>query len=172
MSAGLSARYQMAKRSQFLHLSHCGLSSIPPEVFEMSDLVRLDLGHNEITEIPDEISRLTSLEQLWCNSNPLQKLSPELYQCSKLKVIDLRDTEINDIPREIGRLKNLVEFDLRGNKLRSKLDVKADNVNSVMDHLAHKDTRKQLKIKLENSLREGVRVTFTGALSVFSCVSS
>jgi len=122
----------------------------------MSDLIRLDLGHNEITEIPDEISQLTSLEQLWCNSNPLNKLSAELYKCSKLKVIDVRDTEINDIPREVGRLKNLVEFDLRGNKLRSKLDVKADNVTSVMAHLAHKDTRKQLKIRLENSLREGI----------------
>lgn len=124
----------------------------------MADLVRLDLGHNEITEIPDEISKLTSLEQLWCNSNPLKTLSAKLYKCSKLKVIDFRDTEIHDIPREVGRLKNLVEFDLRGNVLRSKLDVKADNVVSVMEHLAHKDTRKQLKIKLENSLREGVRI--------------
>jgi Leucine-rich repeat (LRR) protein len=123
----------------------------------MTDLVRLDLGHNEITEIPDQISRLTSLEQLWVNSNPVRTISPELYQCSKLKVIDLRDTEIKDVPREVGRLKNLVEFDLRGNNLRSKLDVKAGNVNSVMGHLSHKDIRKQLKIKLEKSLREGVR---------------
>ena len=139
-----------------MHLSHLGLTSIPPEVFEMTDLVRLDLGHNEITEIPDDIGKLTKLEQLWANDNPVKTLSPQLYCCTKLKVIDLRSTNIYDVPREVGRLKNLVEFDLRGNKLRNKLCDKAGEVMQVMAHLSHKDTRKQLKIKLENALREGV----------------
>lgn len=156
MSMPLSTRYEQARRTGCLHLSHCGLDKIPPEVFEMTDLVRLDLGWNELTEIPDEIAELGKLEQLWCNSNPIKTLTPLLCKCSKLKVIDLRNTFINDIPREVGRLKNLVEFDLRGNTLRSKLSDKADSVIDVMEHLAHKDVRRRLKERLEEDLREGI----------------
>ena len=87
-----------------LHLSFLGLDTIPPEVFTLSNLVRLDLGFNELSgsivaiclffsskvsfpELPDEISKLAKLEQLWLNANPLITVSPQIEHLRCLKVI-------------------------------------------------------------------------------------
>jgi len=64
---------------------------------------------------------------------------------------------LRDIPREVGRLKkNLIEFDLRGTPLKAKLAQRQDSVEAVMAYLSHKDQRRILKEKLEESLREGI----------------
>jgi len=149
-------RYKQAAKTGVLSLSCTGISRIPPEVFQMTELNRLDLGHNEITEIPDEISNLLKLEQLWINGNPLRELPASLCKCAKLKVIDARETELTDLPRELGRLKQLVEFDLREAPLVPKRAMRAHSVEQLIAHLAHKDTRLKLKVRLEEAMCEGV----------------
>lgn len=156
MSEALSTRLDQAKRTGYLCLSYMELTSIPPEVFELSELNRLDLGFNELRELPADISRLQKLEQLWLNSNPLTSVHPSLHKCARLKVIDMRDTALTDLPRELGRLKQLIQFDLRGVPLVPKRARYAHDVDGLVAHLAHKDTRRQLKQKLEAALCEGV----------------
>jgi Leucine-rich repeat (LRR) protein len=51
---------QEAAQSNSLHLPFLGLDRVPHEVFKLTSLVRLDLGHNNISEIPAEIGNLTS----------------------------------------------------------------------------------------------------------------
>ena len=121
----------------------------------MKELVRLDLGWNELEEIPEQISELPNLEQLWINDNPLVDIHPNMCRIKKLKVVDLSNTWVKDLPRELGRLKHLVTFDLRNTPLRrEKLQRRADSVEEVLAYLEHKDQRLSLKQQLNGELRE------------------
>ncbi len=42
------------------NLSHTGLASVPPQVFGIPNLRRLDLSGNELRHLPDRIGELTS----------------------------------------------------------------------------------------------------------------
>ena len=63
----LAAAFDQARGTGALYLSHMGLSRVPAQVFALTDLVRLDLGFNDLTELPPDIARLTNLEELWLN---------------------------------------------------------------------------------------------------------
>ncbi len=72
----LAAAFEQAKATGALYLSHLGLSRIPVQVWALTDLVRLDLGHNDITELPSDIARLTKLEELWLNGKRWRPRKP------------------------------------------------------------------------------------------------
>lgn len=152
----MMSKYDQAKKTGILHLNDLGLTSIPPEVFQLTNLVRLDLGWNELSQLPAQIGTLTNLEQLWVNSNPLISLPVEIEKCRKLRVLDLRDTELYKIPRELGRLPDLIEIDLRDVPLKAKLREANVSSEALMKYLAHKDVRKNQKLQLERKLREGI----------------
>jgi Leucine-rich repeat (LRR) protein len=57
-----------AKSTRVLHLSYMGLERVPAQVWTLTDLIRLDLGHNDIRELHPDIGKLTALEELWLNS--------------------------------------------------------------------------------------------------------
>ena len=92
------ARLKQAGVTGALHLAHSGLTHVPPEVFKLTGLVRLDLAWNDLEALPPDIGKLTKLEQLWLNSNPLAALPTELERCRRLKVLDLRDTNLRVLP--------------------------------------------------------------------------
>lgn len=55
----------------------------------MTTLTRLDLGHNEIIELPPGIGKLVRLEELWLNNNPLATLPADIQSCIMLKSLYL-----------------------------------------------------------------------------------
>lgn len=56
----LQALLAQAAQTHVLHLPHLALDRVPREVFSISGLVRLDLGHNNLTTLPDALGQLTS----------------------------------------------------------------------------------------------------------------
>jgi hypothetical protein len=60
------------ERTGWLHLSKLNITEIPRQVFQLKNLVRLDLGYNLIHSIPSDIGKLSKLEQLWINNNPIK----------------------------------------------------------------------------------------------------
>ena len=82
------AKYEQARRTRSLYLNRHNLRAVPSDVFKFcGSILRLDIGHNMLTCVPDEVSALTALEELWLNDNPhLTAVSPALQRCKKLKV--------------------------------------------------------------------------------------
>ena len=57
------------------------LDVVMPEVFKMTNLVRLDLSYNNIVKLSPQISQLCNLQQLWLNDNPLREVPIEISEC-------------------------------------------------------------------------------------------
>ena len=151
-------KLQQASVTGTLHLAHAGLTQVPPEVFKLTGLVRLDLAWNDLEALPADIGKLTKLEQLWLNSNPLGALPKELELCRRLKVLDLRDTQLRTLPPELSRAPNVVEIDLRGAELEpvAQEAFAAGGTLGLLTHLRAEDLKNTLEKALEGRLAEGV----------------
>jgi len=76
-----------------LNLSCLGLDSLPPNLFECSQIIaklkELDLTENNLEAIPSNIENLTHLEILYLNRNKLKQLPEGLFKIKKLEVISM-----------------------------------------------------------------------------------
>ena len=71
---------QSAVQKGELRLSGSRLTVLPPEIGQLTGLVRLDPSSNQLTALPPEIGQLTSLMYLDLSSNQLTALPPEIGQ--------------------------------------------------------------------------------------------
>lgn len=155
----LQPRYDLSKKSTYLHVNLLHVLKIPECVFEMHHLTRLDFGMNEILSLSPAIGQLQNLEQLWLNHNPLTTLPPELHLCKKLRVLDVRSTKMVALPLELGRLEKWHEIDVTETPLMEDLkDIYSDpwDTPKLIAHLDLLDKRVTLQAALFEKACAGV----------------
>lgn len=94
---------------------HCKLETLPPEIGDLKNLRWLGLAINRLESVPDEIGRLQQLENLFLAQNRLQQLPPGIGQLSKLRLLNVANNELKDLPVELLRLERLEQLYLKGN---------------------------------------------------------
>ena len=102
-----------------LDLRSNALSSLPPEIGQLTNLTELDLRSNALSSLPPEIGQLTNLKRLYIHNNDLGSLPPEIGKLTNLIELYLRSNFLSSLPPEIGKLTNLAKLDLRSNFLSS-----------------------------------------------------
>jgi len=80
----------------------------------MNELIRLDLGFNNLVRLDPAIGELTNLHILWLNDNPLREVPIEISHCLKLTQLDLKNTFVISLPREMANLTSLLILNLDG----------------------------------------------------------
>ncbi|MBD2521372.1 COR domain-containing protein [Nostoc sp. FACHB-133] len=104
---------------QSLDLSSNQLSSLPPEIVQLTNLQSLDIGSNQLSSLPPEIVQLSNLQSLYLNSNQLSSLPPEIVQLTNLQTLNLFSNQLSSLPPEIVQLTNLQTLNLSSNQLSS-----------------------------------------------------
>jgi len=105
---------------QYLNLSYCNITSLPPEIGNLSNLTILQLSWNDyLTSLPPEIGKLSNLTELNLYKNNLTSLPPEIEKLTNLTYLNLTDNRFTSLPPEIGKLSNLTELNLYKNYLTS-----------------------------------------------------
>ncbi|MDS9398975.1 leucine-rich repeat domain-containing protein [Aphanizomenon flos-aquae NRERC-008] len=102
-----------------LDLSNNQISSLPPEIVQLTNLQSLDISFNQISSLPPEIGQLTNLQFLDIGGNQISSLPPEIVQLTNLQSLDLRNNQISSLPPEIGQLTNLQSLDISYNQISS-----------------------------------------------------
>jgi internalin A len=105
------------ERSGYLDLSDHGLTSLPPEICQLTSLHTLRLSGNQLTALPPEICQLTSLHTLRLSGNQLTALPPEICQLTNLHTLLLDKNQLTTLPLEICRLTSLHTLRLSGIQL-------------------------------------------------------
>jgi internalin A len=103
---------------EHLYLYGNALTSLPPEIATLTKLRQLDLSANQLTHIPPEIGQLTQLDRLFVANNQLTQLPPEIGNLVFLDMFSVKGNQLTSLPPEIGKLKNLCDLDIRQNQLR------------------------------------------------------
>ena len=123
-------RIQQAKDNNLrqLDLSDCGLTEIPEEVFDLTQLQTLLLGksyqptdnqdnRNRISFIPVELSFLKNLQGLGLAYNEFSEFPTIVTNLPRLQTLMLNNNQLVTIPKEIGQLRHLQILGLNNNLL-------------------------------------------------------
>ena len=98
--------------------------SIPPEIGNLTKLIKLNLGTNQLTgSLPPEIGNLANLTHLMLNVNQLSgEIPSEIGKLTNLEGLGLAYNQFaGEIPPEVGDLKNLSGLNLSFNQLAGKI---------------------------------------------------
>lgn len=101
-----------------LDISHNKIKVIPNEIDVLTSLKILDLGSNNIGEIPETVSKLTALKALDLTKNKIVHLPDGFGGLSSLNSLDLSENGIKTLPSVFGKLSELTTLNLRNNNLQ------------------------------------------------------
>lgn len=104
-------------RVRFLDLSHKGLTSLPQEIGELTDLVDLNLSYNKLIKLPEEIKQLLHLKKLDLRFNQFAEIPSVIGYLKDLESLHLAANQIATVPPIITNLINLRELKLWRNQL-------------------------------------------------------
>ncbi|KAK7895771.1 hypothetical protein WMY93_021096 [Mugilogobius chulae] len=99
-----------------LDMSHNCLKCLSDDVGKLKGLKKLCVSHNKIQYLPSQIGILKFLEELDISFNELHDLPKSLSNLTKLRTLDADHNKLNQFPTEILGLCDLEELDLSGNK--------------------------------------------------------
>lgn len=120
-AAATLKKIRIAKRegSRELVLFGMGLSSLPPEISELSDLKELQLGNNKFSEFPKEILSLKNLAILDLSGNPISEVPSDIKSLEKLQLLNITGLKLHSLPEEFCELSELMDLFAGYNMLKS-----------------------------------------------------
>lgn len=118
----------------------CGLTTFPQEIFDLADSLEvLNLSGNQLSSLPDDLTRLKNLKIIFCSENQFTHLPEVLGQfehldmvgfkanqirhCAaaaiskKLRWLILTDNALTQVPDSIGDCQHMQKLMLAGNQL-------------------------------------------------------
>ena len=119
--------------SKKLKLSNLGLDKIPSTVWNLNDLVELDLSANQLKRIGKELATMKNLKLLALNHNSLSKLPNALWKLSSLRKLYLNNNNLKAIPNEIKNLENLRVLDFSCNNISGEVPGVIVNLTALVD---------------------------------------
>jgi hypothetical protein len=140
---------EFLKKPVKLYLSTLSLTKIPAEIFKLN-IVVLDLGDNDLTELPKELFQMKNLTELYLDLNKLKSFgSPQFKEegsrikkltlsrnCSlksllgnfeNLEILAVDDTELYELPKELEK-SPLNALNIKGN---SKISLSQQLINQL-----------------------------------------
>jgi Leucine-rich repeat (LRR) protein len=101
-----------------LKLSSNQLSSLPPRISILADLLDLHLDKNRFTNsFPDEVLALTNLTKLNVSGNEIGHMAKDLSGFQMLREFRMSDNVLQSIPASIGSLRMLMVLDVSFNQI-------------------------------------------------------
>lgn len=119
----------------------CNLTQFPEEIYDLADSLEiLNLSGNALTDLPDDLPRLSKLRVIFCSDNQFSHLPEVLGKCQQLEMVGfkankirhlpgaslpvalrwliLTDNELEEVPGQLGRCSRLQKLMLAGNQLQ------------------------------------------------------
>ena len=101
-----------------LNISHNILEALPDELCELWTLGKLEAGDNRIHVIPRSISNLTVLSVLSLKNNSLSLIPDELCGCHSLRYLSLNANNLLSLPLQIFALTALSRLTIAANNIQ------------------------------------------------------
>ncbi|KAJ8955945.1 hypothetical protein NQ314_006794 [Rhamnusium bicolor] len=100
-----------------LNIGHNKIIKLPNNILQLKSLQHLSLEYNNFDIFPDALKKPNAVKILWCNSCCLTSLPEELGGLTKLETFGARHNKITKLPDGICNLGNLRWLTLEDNNL-------------------------------------------------------
>ncbi len=84
----------------YVDVSHNWISEIPEQISRLVDLQFFDVSHNRLVRLPDTICVLTKILDLFLSHNRLLYLPEESTRLQRLRTLDIEDTYVGTPPAD------------------------------------------------------------------------
>lgn len=101
-----------------VNLSHNTITEIPDELCMLKNLVNLNIKYNKISTIPSSIKNLENLKKLDISHNEIEEIPEELYLMKSLEVLNIKFNMVRWISSSIKGLENLIKLNVSNNRIR------------------------------------------------------
>ncbi len=115
----------------FLDLSNLQLTTLPPNLTNLTNLTTLHLGGNRLTALPESLANLTNLTTLFLSSNQLTALPENLTNLTNLTHLTLGSNRLTALPESLANLTNLTHLALDFNQLTALPERLANLTNLI-----------------------------------------
>lgn len=106
------------KKPAELDFSHSKLRQCPARLsFMGAQLTQLNLSHNSLCHIPEEICCLTGLREMYLHHNHLTGIPKSVGSLAELTDLNLAHNQLTTLPESLGDLKHLQSLSLSNNRL-------------------------------------------------------
>lgn len=105
-----------------LDVSECELESLAG-IGDLTSLEELDCSENQLTELPDELSKCLNLTTLSAFKNKLKKLPGDFGNLVKLEEVNFFNNKLANVPPSMKNLASLTDLNLGGNSLKTLPDM-------------------------------------------------
>ncbi len=110
--------YEASKlHAKYLDLRVLNLNHLPPDLFNLVDLLELDISYNQLDYLPTEIILLQNLQILDIVVNKITSIPPEIGRLINLRELHISNNRLIDLPSEIGLLRYLEDLDVHDNEI-------------------------------------------------------
>jgi len=106
----------LASSLEILDLSHNSLSSLPDELAQLTKLKIIFASQNKFEHLPEVLGKLPNLEMVGFKSNQIKQVAENALP-AKLRWLILTDNQIETLPDSIGERPRLQKLALAGNQL-------------------------------------------------------
>ncbi|MBQ4821591.1 leucine-rich repeat domain-containing protein [Aquimarina sp. MMG016] len=110
--------------------SALNITTLVPEIGNLTYLKKMSITFSEISIIPKEIGNLKQLEELTIFGSRLETLPIEIGSLNNLKKINMAQNSITSLPAEIGNLSSLTELFMRVNKIGA-IPIEIDKLSNL-----------------------------------------
>lgn len=100
-----------------------GLANIPESLKSCKKLQFLDIGDNAFEKLPDVITKLIHLEELYLNDSYLDFLPARFGGLTNLRILEVRHNKLITLPKSMARLTSLTRIDIGSNDFRELPEV-------------------------------------------------
>jgi Leucine-rich repeat (LRR) protein len=121
--------FQSKETLKKLNLYHNSLTSLPENLGDLSQLISLNLEGNQLINLPESIGKLTHLKELGLGhgfrdetANQLVKIPESIGNLIKLESLVLSKNKLATLPNSIGELASLEILQLSTNQLETLPD--------------------------------------------------
>ena len=104
-------------RLKALNVSHNQIHNIPQEIGLLSNITCLNVSYNKIRTLPETLFSLTKLTNLYLAHNQLGEMSPRIGCFAQLEYLNFSHNALFSVPAQVGLLTNLRSLRLAGNFL-------------------------------------------------------
>ncbi|KAG0616095.1 hypothetical protein M758_5G090100 [Ceratodon purpureus] len=149
---GIERMIKAAKASGSLNIANRNLTEVPPRIYnllneggseekwwEVVEIQKLDISHNCITALSDQLGGIGSLTILNLSHNQLTTLPAAICNLALLKTLDVSRNSIAELPSDLGLLTSLVRLNCSHNSL-SKLPDSLGKCSELAELKAHNNS--------------------------------
>lgn len=120
-----------------IDISHNSLTMLPNEIFSMCSLKYLNAAKNKIEHLPSsEQCSYNSpvLEEIYLQDNSLEEILPEIFRLPSLIILDISNNKLQKIPFDMWRSPKLREFNIAFNLLKDLPTSEESNASTMFKY--------------------------------------